>query len=249
VAQVARQLGLGPNVQPTPLAAMGVYEMTPLDVAAAYTIFANGGARAEPLLIDRVVSPEGKVFEQDMPRVRQVLDRRVAYVVTSLLEDVVNRGTGVGVRRQGFTGAAAGKTGTSGDAWFAGFTPDLLCVVWIGFDDDRDLELTGAASAVPIWTEFMERASSLRQYQSTEVFSPPEGIKVAAIDPRTLQLATPYCPITLKEVFLVGTEPTQFCGQHTNQMMVQVPVAWWVSSHYVHYPDFCDPRTCEFGTR
>jgi penicillin-binding protein 1B len=249
VARIARQLGLDPNVQPTPLAAMGVYEMTPLDVAAAYTIFANGGARAEPLLIDRVMSPEGKVIEQDMPRVHQVLDRRVAYVVTSLLEDVVNRGTAVGVRRQGFTATAAGKTGTSGDGWFAGFTPDLVCVVWIGFDDNRDLELTGATSALPIWTEFMKRASSLSQYESTGVFSPPEGIKVVAIDPKTLQLATPSCPITLKEVFVVGTEPTQFCELHTNRMMVQVPVAWWVSRHHDHYPDSCRSRPCGFGTR
>jgi penicillin-binding protein 1B len=249
VAQVARQLGLGPNVQPTPLAAMGVYEMTPVDVAAAYTIFANGGARAEPRLIDRVVSPEGNASEHDMPSVHQVLDPRVAYVVTSLLEDVVNHGTAIGVRRQGFTGAAAGKTGTSGDGWFAGFTPNLVSVVWIGFDDDRDLKLSGAASATPIWTDFMKRASSLPQYQSAGGFSPPEGIKVVAIDPRTLQLATPSCPIKREEVFVVGTEPTEFCGQHTNRMMVKVPVAWWVSHHYDHYADFCDTRACGFGAR
>jgi penicillin-binding protein 1B len=162
----------------------------------------------------------------------------VAYVVTSILEDVVNRGTAVGVRRQGFTATAAGKTGTSGDGWFAGFTPDLVCVVWIGFDDNRDLELTGAVSAVPIWTEFMKGASSQIQYQSTGVFSPPEGVKVVAIDPGTLRLAAPACPIAHKEVFVVGTEPTQFCELHTNRMVVQVPVAWWVSRHYDHNPDF-----------
>jgi penicillin-binding protein 1B len=244
VAQFARKLGLGRNVQPTPLAAMGVYEMTPLDVAAAYTIFANGGARAEPLLIDRVVSPEGNVFEQGLPKVRQVLDRRVAYVVTSILEDVVNHGTAIGVRRDGFKAAAAGKTGTSIDGWFAGFTPDLVSVVWTGFDDNYDLGLTGAASATPIWTDFMERASSLTQYQSTGGFSPPEGIKVVAIDPRTLQVATPFCPVTRKEVFVDGTEPTQFCGQHTNGMMVNVPVAWWVSRHEDRYAQSCDSRPC-----
>lgn len=248
VAQVGQKLGLGPNFQATPLAAMGVYEMTPLDVAAAYTTFANGGRRAEPMLIDRVVNPEGNTFETVEPRVNQVLDRRVAYVVTNILEDVVSRGTATSVRRQGFTAAAAGKTGTSGDGWFAGFTPDLVCVVWIGFDDDRDLGLTGAASAVPVWTEFMERASSLTQYQSAAVFSPPEGIKVVAIDPRTLQLATPSCPITHKEVFLAGTEPIQFCGQHTDRMMVQVPVAWWVLRHSDQSLDSCNPRACGFGS-
>jgi penicillin-binding protein 1B len=248
VAQFARQVGLGPNIQPTPLAALGVYEMTPLDVAAAYTIFANGGARAEPLLIDRVVGPEGTVLEQGLPKVRQVMDRRVAYVVTNILEDVVNRGTGKGIRRQGFTGAAAGKTGTSGDGWFAGFTPDLVCVVWIGFDDDYDLRLTGAASATPVWTDFMKRASSLPRYQSTGGFSPPEGIKAVAIDPETLQVATPFCPITLEEVFVVGTEPTQFCGQHTNRMVVNVPVGWWVSRHEDHYAEPCDSRGCGSGS-
>jgi penicillin-binding protein 1B len=213
---------------------MGVYEMTPLDVAAAYTVFADGGVRAEPLFIDRVVGAEGNVLEQDMPRVHQVLDRRVAYVVTNLLEDVVNRGTAAGIRYEGLTAPAAGKTGTSGDGWFAGFTPDLLCVVWIGADDSRDLELTGAVSAVPIWTEFMKRALSSKQYQSTRGFSPPEGIKVVAIDPRTLQLATPSCPFTRQEVFVAGTEPTQFCGKHMNRMLVRVPVAWWLSRLFDH---------------
>ena len=248
VAQVARKLGLGPNFQATPLAAMGVYELTPLDVGAAYTIFANGGARAEPMLIERVVSPEGNEFEPVAPRVNQVLDRRVAYVVTSILEDVVSRGTAANVRREGFVAAAAGKTGTTGDGWFAGFTPGLVCVVWIGFDDDRDLGLTGAASAVPVWTEFMERASSLTQYQSTAVFSPPEGVKVVAIDPRTLQLATPFCPIKHEEVFVAGTEPTEFCGQHTDRMMVQVPVASWVLRHDDQYSDSCKPRACGYGS-
>jgi penicillin-binding protein 1B len=234
VAQMARQLGLGPNIQPTPLAAMGVYEMTPLDVAVAYTIFANGGARAERLLIDRVVGAEGNVLEQDRPRVHQVLDPRVAYLVTNLLEDVVSRRAAGDVRYQGLPAQAAGKTGTSADGWFAGFTPDLLCVVWIGFDDNRDLGLSGAAAAMPIWTEFMKRVLPLTRYRATGVFSPPEGIKVVTIDPRTLQLATPSCPTTRQEVFVAGTEPTQFCGQHTNRMMVQVPVASWLSRLFDH---------------
>lgn len=235
VAQFARRLGLGRNVQPTPLAAMGVYEMTPVDVAAAYTIFANGGARAEPLLVDKVVGPDGRVLEQNLPNVRQVMDRRVAYVVTSLLEDVINHGTAIGIRRQGFTGVAAGKTGTSGDGWFAGFTPDLVCVVWIGYDDHRDLQLTGAESAAPVWAELMERALSFTQYKYSGGFSPPEGVKVVAIDPRTLQLAAPSCPVKREEVFLAGTEPTETCAEHANRMVVQVPVAWWVSRRFDYY--------------
>jgi penicillin-binding protein 1B len=249
VAQVARRLGLGSNIQPTPLAAMGVYEMTPMDVAAGYTIFANGGMRAEPFLIERVIDPQGKVIEQNTPRVRQVLDRRVAYVVTSILEDVLDHGTAAGVRRQGFAQVAAGKTGTSGDGWFAGFTPDLLCVVWIGFDDDRDLALSGAQAAVPVWTDFMQRASSVNPYASSGGFAPPEGIKVVEIDPKTQELATPLCPLKREEVFIAGTEPTQLCDEHSKRMTVQVPIASWVSRHYEYFPNFCNALRCGIGER
>jgi penicillin-binding protein 1B len=249
VAQVARRLGLGSNIQPTPLAAMGVYEMTPMDVAAGYTIFANGGIRAEPFLIERVIDPQGKVIEQNTPRVRQVLDRRVAYVVTSILEDVLDRGTAADVRRQGFAQAAAGKTGTSGDGWFAGFTPDLLCVVWIGFDDNRDLALSGAQAAVPVWTDFMQRASSVNPYESSGKFAPPEGIRVVEIDPKTQELATPLCPLKREEVFIAGTEPTQLCDEHSKRMTVQVPIASWVSRHYEYFPNFCNALRCGIGDR
>src|ERR1700735_776297 len=170
VVQVARQMGLGNNIQATPAVALGAYEMTPIDVAAGYTAFADGGIRAEPLFIRSVVSGDGKVEETNEPTTRLVLDPRVAYLTTSLMEDVINHGTGFPVRQLGFQNPAAGKTGTSRDGWFAGYTSNLLCVVWVGFDDNRDLSLAGGAAAAPIWAEFMKRAVALPQYRNTQNF-------------------------------------------------------------------------------
>ncbi len=142
--------------------------MSPLQVAGAYTAFANGGRHAEPMFIRSVVSANGTVQETDQPKTRQVLDPRVTYLVTNVMEDVINRGTGASVRAMGFTTPAAGKTGTSHDGWFAGYTSNLLCIVWVGFDDNRDLGLTGGSSAAPIWAEFMKRAvnaAGIQQYR------------------------------------------------------------------------------------
>ncbi|MGB8542141.1 MAG: PBP1A family penicillin-binding protein [Candidatus Acidiferrales bacterium] len=214
VVDVARQMGLGNNIQATPAVALGAYEMTPVDVAAGYTAFATNGYRSEPLFLRSVLAADGSVEESASPRTRGVLDSRVAYLVTSLMEDVINRGTGVTVRSLGFEAPAAGKTGTSRDGWFAGFTSNLLCVVWIGFDDNRDLELSGSQSAAPVWAEFMKRAVALPQYRNTEPFAPPPGVIAVSIDPQTGQLAGPSCPQSVNEYFVSGTEPTQMCELH-----------------------------------
>ena len=229
VVGVAREMGITASLLPTPAVALGAYEMTPLEVAAAYTVFANGGVRAEPSFIDRVVNAEGVALERTTPQTRPALDPRVAYQVTSVLEDVINRGTGASVRARGFTGPAAGKTGTSRDAWFAGYTSNLLCIVWVGLDDNRDLGLSGAASAAPIWTEFMKRASTLPAYGNLQEFPVPEGLSVLDIDPDTLHLATPACPLTRREVFIRGSEPAEFCERHGGVMLTQTPPGSWLS--------------------
>jgi penicillin-binding protein 1B len=214
VVDLARQMGLGTNIQPTPAVALGAYEMTPIDVAAGYTAFAAGGIRAEPLFIRSVVSGDGKVEESAAPTTRTVLDPRVAYLTTSLMEDVINHGTGFPVRQLGFDAPAAGKTGTSRDGWFAGYTSNLLCVVWVGFDDNRDLGLAGGAAAAPIWAEFMKRAVALPVYRNTQDFDPPAGIIEEAVDPQSGQLATTSCPEVVHEYFIAGSEPTQYCDLH-----------------------------------
>jgi len=214
VVQVARQMGLGANIQATPAVALGAYEMTPIDVAAGYTPFATGGVRAEPEFLRSVVRANGTMVEKFTPQTHAVLDPRVAYLVTSVLQDVLNKGTGAGVRARGFTLPAAGKTGTSRDGWFAGFTSNLLCIVWIGFDDNRDLGLPGGNTAAPIWADFMIRATAMPAYRDVKEFTPPEGVASVAIDPDTLQMATPECPVTRTEVYLAGTAPTEFCERH-----------------------------------
>ncbi len=228
VVDVARQMGLGTNFQPTPALALGAYEMTPIEVAAGYTAFATNGIRAEPLFIRSVVSSDGKVEESAGPQTRAVLDPRVAFLTTTLMEDVINRGTGASVRALGFTAPAAGKTGTERDGWFAGFTSNLLCVVWIGFDDNRDLGLSGGQTAAPVWAEFMKRAVTLPSYRDTKPFDPPEGVVELAIDPQTGGISTSACPESVEEYFIAGSEPTQPCGSSgSQQTQTQAqPTSW-----------------------
>ena len=225
VVALARRAGLNEALQPTPALALGAYETTPLEVAAGYTAFANGGVRSEPLMLEKVIGPEGKVIEQAAPGQRRVMDPRVAYLVTSILEDVINRGTGAVVRVRGFNAPAAGKTGTSRDGWFAGYTSNLLCVVWVGFDDNRELGLSGAASAAPIWVDFMKRAVALPQYQYTLAFDRPEGVVTATIDPATGKLATSGCPTPVDEIFIAGTGPVESCTLH-GATRLPGPLSW-----------------------
>jgi penicillin-binding protein 1B len=214
VVQIARQMGLGSNIRPTPAVALGAYELTPVEVAGAYTAFATMGTRAEPMFVRSVVSAEGNTLENNTAVNRLVLDPRVTYLVDSILKDVLNKGTGAPVRAKGFTLPAAGKTGTSRDGWFAGFTNNLLCVIWIGFDDNHDLGLTGGVTAGPIWADFMLRATAMPAYRDVKDFDKPEGVDSIMIDSETLEVATPTCPETREEVYIAGSEPTQLCELH-----------------------------------
>jgi penicillin-binding protein 1B len=214
VTDMAHEFGLDPAIHPTPSVALGAYEMTPLEVATGYTILANGGVRTEPMFIRNVVNAQGEALEQNAVRSRRALDPRVAFLVTSLLEDVIDHGTGATVRSRGFDAPAAGKTGTSRDGWFAGYTSNLLAIVWVGFDDNRDLGLSGANAPAPIWADFMKGAVNLPAYRDVKPFDMPEGVTKVTIDPETLALATPECPTTREEVYIHGTEPTEFCPLH-----------------------------------
>ncbi|HKZ52626.1 MAG TPA: penicillin-binding transpeptidase domain-containing protein, partial [Candidatus Acidoferrales bacterium] len=222
VADLAVAAGLNARLRPTPAVSLGAYDSTPLEVAGAYTIFANGGVHLDPFLISTVLDSEGNLLQVQQPNPQLVLDPRVAYLVVDLLQDAINRGTGAGARARGFTAPAAGKTGTSRDAWFIGFTSNLLCLVWVGFDDGRDLGLPGAAAALPIWTAFMTRAVTMPAYRNVEEFIAPEGIVTVPLDPETLSVATPDCPEARMEKFIVGTEPRELCPRHRPSKMRQV---------------------------
>ena len=226
VVQIARQMGLGTNIQPTPAVALGAYEMTAMDVAAGYTTFATIGTRAEPQFLHSVVGADGSTLEKFAPQTHPALDSRVAFLVDSVLQDVLSRGTGATVRARGFTLPAAGKTGTSRDGWFAGFTSNLLCVIWIGFDDNRDLGLTGGSTAAPIFADFMIRATALPAYRDVRDFTAPDGVQALMIDPESLELATPNCPTTRQEVYVAGSGPTQLCELHGGHSAISATGSW-----------------------
>src|SRR5208282_6089341 len=209
-----RQMGLPSNIRPTPAVALGAYELTPVEVAGAYTAFATMGTRADPLFLRSVVSSNGTALEKYSPTNKLVLDPRVTYLVDSILQDVLNKGTGAQVRARGFDLPAAGKTGTSRDGWFAGFTNNLVCVIWIGFDDNHDLGLQGGTTAAPIWADFMIKATQLPAYKDVRPFEKPEGVDSVTIDADTLEIATPSCPVTRDEVYIAGSQPTQLCELH-----------------------------------
>jgi len=155
----------------------------------------------------------GRLLYEARPTPTPALDPRVAYLIVDLMQEVIRSGTGVRVRAMGFSAPTAGKTGTSHDGWFAGFTSELLCVVWVGYDDYRDVKLEGAQSALPIWTEFMKRAHTFREYRRVKPFEPPEGIVTVDIDVASGKLAAPGCgPEVSHEVFIAGTQPLELCN-------------------------------------
>jgi penicillin-binding protein 1B len=213
VVAMARRAGLNDGIKATPAVALGAYETTPLEIAGAYTMFANQGMRVTPSTVSVVRAADGTELYTHQPDAQAALDPRVNYLMVSLLQEVLRTGTGASVRAHGFTLPAAGKTGTSHDGWFAGFTSNLLCVVWVGFDDNRELNLEGAKSALPIWAELMKRAAKMRPYRDTKMFAPPPGVVTAPICITSNSADGSGDPVQTKrtEVFISGTEPTAAC--------------------------------------
>ncbi len=204
IVKLARRAGLNMDVRPTPSVSLGAYEVTPIEMAGAYTMFPSGGVATRPNWVRSIRDRFGaNVFEHKIER-HEVLDPRINYLMVNLLEDVVRGGTGAGVRSRGFGLPAGGKTGSSRDGWFAGFTSKLVCVVWVGFDDNRDIKLEGSKSALPIWTEFMKRAHTHREYRNVRGFEPPEGVVSAEVDVATGKLGAGR-----SEVYIAGTQPVE----------------------------------------
>ena len=213
VADLAKTAGIA-SVKATPAMALGSYDASPLDMSGAYTSFANNGVRISPIWVRSVRNAKGDVIANYNTDQRPVMDPRISYVMTNMMEGVINNGLGyTAVRLRGFTPPAAGKTGSSHDGWFAGYTSNLLCIVWVGYDDYSDLRLSGAMTAAPIWTEFMKRAAALPQYSDMKEFSQPQGVVDVELDKATNRLATPACPDDYTSAFVSGTEPRETCDQ------------------------------------
>jgi len=211
VVEVAQRLGIESPLPAVPSLALGTAEVSPLEIARAYATLASGGVRPETQAIEDVVDRGGGVLARRELRFQRVLDAGTAYLATSLLEGVAERGTAAGVRAGGLRGPIAAKTGTTDeerDLWFVGFTPDLIAVVWVGFDEPRSVGLAGSAGALPIWRRFMEESSggTLRG-----AFPRPAGIERAEIAPSTGAIALRGCPEHRTEYFLPGTLPSTFC--------------------------------------
>lgn len=227
VVSVARRAGMNLNIQATPAVALGAYEVTPLEIAGAYTAFVNQGVSHKPSLIKLIRDDQGNIVHTAQPEATQAMDPRIAYLMVDLLQEVLRSGTGVGVAARGFTLPAAGKTGTSHDGWFAGFTSRLICVVWVGFPDNAELLIEGSQSALPIWTEFMKRAHRHRQYRNVQPFEPPDGIVVARVDPATGALATTGCPGAQTQAFVAGTQPVEVCRLHGGTLANATQISGW----------------------
>jgi penicillin-binding protein 1B len=230
VISTARAMGIQSPLKNVPSLALGTSEVIPLEIASAYAVIANGGIKVEPRSIKEVVDATGQVLERRTLDMTTVLAPQEAYLLTHLLQGVVDRGTARGVRAFGFDRPVAGKTGTTSDykdAWFLGFTPDLLSVVWVGFDQYipvessplspgtdgsgvGELRLTGAQAALPMWTEFIKQ--SLVGLPVSDFVVPPR-IVYRMIDPKTGLLSTKDCPEAIREAFIEGTEPQEGCGE------------------------------------
>lgn len=213
VVDVARRVGITSPLRPYPALALGAADVTPLEMARAYATFANGGVRPEVLLFEDVADDAGRTLERRRVESARALDPGTAFLTVSLLEGVVDRGTARALRRAGFIGPIAGKTGTSDeskDLWFAGFTPDLVAVVWVGYDEPRPMRHAAASIALPIWQRFLAEATGKRVAGS---FPRPPSVQVAEIDPVTGALALDGCPRRQPEFFVVGTEPRTTCPE------------------------------------
>ncbi len=214
IASLWRSIKPGFTARPYPSIALGVFEATPLDMAEAYTLFPNLGEVRPLRAVARIDVDNGTAPLPEMGRPRQVTQPAPAFLVTNMMRSVLNEGTGASARAAGFALDAAGKSGTTNDlrdAWFIGFTPELLTVVWVGLDDNTPVGLSGSQAALPIWTAFMKRALAGHRNQP---FSVPSGVTFAEIDKDTGGRAGPFCEKVFNEAFLAGTEPNALCYVH-----------------------------------
>ncbi len=214
VLGAAREAGIGSRLRGYPSVALGAFEISPMEIAGAYAAFANSGVRVEPNAIVGVMTGDGTVLDRKAATLSPALPADAVYLVNTILKGAVDHGTASNARGRGLTGVLAGKTGTTNDgrdAWFVGFSPRFLAAVWVGYDDNRGLNLSGTQAAVPIFADF---SRSVPAQFFAEDFPMPSDIVTAEIDPTTGYLAAPGCPQRLSEVFIEGTAPTSVCPVH-----------------------------------
>ena len=220
VVEYAKRMGLTTNIRPVAALALGTSEVIPIELVSAYGLLANKGILVKPVYITKIVDRRGEVIFQEIPERKEVLSEQTAYIMTSLLETVLDHGTGSSARYlYGFRRPGAGKTGTTDkhtDAWFVGYTPQIAAGVWVGIDDPSislGEKQTGSTAALPIWANFMKSVYDSIDYP-VEHFEMPEGIIKLTICEES-KVKKKYCPKFFDEVFKVGTEPLEECPIHT----------------------------------
>jgi len=215
IVEIARACGISTRLRPVPAVSLGAFEVRPIELATAYAVFAGRGVRPPVHLLEGVLDASGApVAGKALPPPQRVLSAGTAYLVTTLLQGVVDYGTGRGVRATGLADPVAGKTGTSNmrrDNWFAGYTPERVSLVWVGFDDDAPTPFSGSRAALPIWAHF---TLAVRPAGGFARFTPPEGVRVVLIDPASGELATDRCPEVLAEAFPDDRIPRSVCHLH-----------------------------------
>ncbi|HXH28905.1 MAG TPA: PBP1A family penicillin-binding protein [Candidatus Polarisedimenticolia bacterium] len=210
VVRTAHLCGVESRLEPVPSLPLGTFEVTPLEMAAAFTTIDNLGTRSAPRVVTAIVDDRGRQRDVPGPDEEDVVTPQAAYLTLDLMRDVVRYGTGAGIGAYDLDGEFAGKTGTTDDgrdAWFLGFHPDYLALAWVGFDNNRPLRLGGSTLALPIWARLAQGAAIDPDHRWRE----PDGLVEAKIDPTTGKLAGWRCPESEDEIFIAGTEPTERC--------------------------------------
>ncbi|HYO16318.1 MAG TPA: PBP1A family penicillin-binding protein [Thermoanaerobaculia bacterium] len=225
IVRLAHAMGVSSRMEPFPSIALGAVEVTPVELATIYATLAAGGVKPPVHGLTAVLDRYGKPVEgTKLPAPERVLSPQSAYIVTSLLQGVLERGTARGAA-DGIKGDLAGKTGTTNkrrDSWFAGYSPERTTVVWVGYDDNSTTRLSGARAALPIWVRFTEKVAPRAGFS---VFPQPKGLTTVTIDPSTGKIATEYCPWAFTEVFREGEAPTDVCDRHDIWSSVEVAEA------------------------
>jgi penicillin-binding protein 1B len=214
VMKTARAAGIRSPLSPVPSMALGSFEVTPVELAYAYATIASDGIRFDPFPLFSATTADGEILTAGKVRWKRTLDPRAAYLTGYAMEGVLDRGTAKTSREMGIYFPASGKTGTTDgnrDSWFVGFTPDVVCAVWVGYDSGADTGLPGAKGALPIWARFVR---ALYPNAGPVTLRPPEGIETVEIDPESGFLATTACPQALREAYLAGTAPKEPCPLH-----------------------------------
>jgi penicillin-binding protein 1B len=215
IAALAQEMGLGQRPRCVPALALGALEASPREVGQVYSTLATLGLRFASHALAAVRDRAGEaVSGEELPGLRRVLTPQSAYMVTSMLQGALDHGTGSGARRRGVRGALAGKTGTTSDrrdSWFAGYSPESVTIVWVGYDDDAQTDLSGASAAVPLWSRFTVAVAPRGGYSD---FVPPPGMVEVTIDPTSGLLAGEGCPTRVRERLPEAQAPTTQCRQH-----------------------------------